>query len=76
MSGETQLLTGLASNGPWALVAGFLLWQIMKAWTQDRQQVTELLRDFKASIDKLTHAVEAIVTWNDELEEKRERGRK
>jgi K+ transporter len=61
VSGESQLLTGLASNGPWALVAGFLLWQVMKAWTADRQQVTELLKEFKASIDELTHAVKAIV---------------
>lgn len=76
MTPESQLLTGLASNGPWALMAGFLLWQIMKAWTQDREQVTALLREFKASIDKLTHAVEAIVTWNEDLEDRRERGRK
>jgi hypothetical protein len=75
MSGESQLLTGLASNGPWALVAGFLLWQIMKAWTADRQQVTELLREFKASIDELTHAVKA---WGGDIDSeiRRERERR
>jgi hypothetical protein len=44
----------LAKSGPWAVVSGLLLWTIIKAWNKDREQVTELLRDFRQSIEKLT----------------------
>ena len=53
----TGFLAALASNGPWALVAGFLLQQVIKAWTSDRRQLTELLGEFKTALEKLETAV-------------------
>lgn len=47
---DTFLLE-LAKSGPWALVAGFLLWKIIQAWTGDRAQVNELLGDFKVTLE-------------------------
>lgn len=48
----------LAENGPWALVAGFLLHQVIKAWTTDRNQLNGLLTDFKDALISLKGAVE------------------
>lgn len=39
----SQLMNGLANNGPWAIMFGWLLWQVMKAWTQDRAQIAPAL---------------------------------
>lgn len=47
-----------AENGPWAMVAGFLLFQVMKAWSADRTQLNDLLTGFKDALLKLTDAVE------------------
>lgn len=53
-------LNDLASNGPWALMAGVLLYYIIKSWTQDRAQVTALLGEFRHALDRLTDAVESL----------------
>ncbi len=47
---DTFLLE-LAKSGPWAVVAGFLLWKILQAWNSDREQVTLLLSDFRKTLD-------------------------
>ncbi len=47
---DTFLLE-LAKSGPWAVVAGFLLWKILAAWNSDREQVTKLLGDFRVTLD-------------------------
>lgn len=60
MSPETTILTGLAQNGPWAAAAAFLLWQVLKAWNQDRDNITKLMGEFKDAINGLTRAVEQL----------------
>jgi hypothetical protein len=52
------IITSLAANGPWAATAGFLLLHVIKAWTNDRQQLTDLLTEFKDTLTALTHAVQ------------------
>ncbi len=44
----------LAKSGPWAGVAGFLLYTVIKAWNKDREQVTVLLGEFRQSLDRLS----------------------
>lgn len=53
-----DFVTELAKSGPWAAVAGFLLWTVIKAWTSDRAQVTELLGEFRTALDGLKSAVD------------------
>ena len=53
-----ELWQGLANNGPWALVAGFLLQQVIKAWTADRQQLVVLMTEFRDALNALKSAVE------------------
>jgi hypothetical protein len=67
------LLSGLASNGPWAAMAGFLLWQLLKAWQGDRQQLTDLLSSFKGALDSLKEAVEHLTNRLDAHEAARQR---
>lgn len=50
-------LSELAKSGPWAVVAGFLLWTVIKAWNKDREQVTGLLGEFRTSLDKLAQEI-------------------
>lgn len=58
---EPTWIIELAKSGPWAGVAGFLLWTVIKAWNKDRDQVTELLGEFRKSLDSLTHQIELLV---------------
>jgi hypothetical protein len=60
----------LAQNGPWAVVAGFLLWTVIKAWNSDRDQVTKLLGDFKDALSGLQRAVEHLTERLDRLDGK------
>jgi len=62
MGTEASFLTELGKSGPWALVAGFLLWMVIKAWNQDRAQVTQLMGSFQQSIDKLTTEIHGLVS--------------
>ena len=62
MTAEASFLTELGKSGPWALVAGFLLWMVIKAWNQDRAQVTQLMGSFQQSIDKLTTEIHGLVS--------------
>lgn len=55
-----QLITSLAANGPWAAAAGFLLHQVIKAWTDDRQQLIRLMTEFKDTLTALTTAVKEL----------------
>ena len=56
MTADT-VLSELAKSGPWAVVAGFLLWTVIKAWNKDREQVTGLLGEFRTSLDKLAQEI-------------------
>lgn len=49
---DTFLLE-LAKSGPWALVAGFLLWKIIQAWTSDRAQVTQLIGKVEVTLNSM-----------------------
>jgi hypothetical protein len=51
------LMQGLAANGPWALMAGFLLIRILKAWDGDRQQALKLMTEFHNSMEKQSEAL-------------------
>lgn len=55
-----ELVKSIGANGPWALAAGFLLQQVIKAWSADRAQLNELLTEFRKSLDGLTSAMEAL----------------
>jgi len=56
--GLSEFLRSFGANGPWAAVAGLLLWKILGAWSEDRKQLTELITDFKTTLDGLKVAVE------------------
>lgn len=58
--GDVQFLDELAKNGPWAAVAGFLLWAVIKAWNKDRDQVTVLLGEFRISLEKLATEIHTL----------------
>lgn len=62
--------SALAQNGPWAIMAGFLLWTVIKAWNADRDQVTKLLGDFKDALSGLQGAVEHLTDRLDRLDGK------
>ena len=53
-----ELIRGLATNGPWAMVAGFLLWKVIEAWNKDREQVTLLIGDFRETLQALKASVD------------------
>lgn len=52
-----DITQSFAQNGPWAVAAGFLLHQVIKAWTNDRQQLIVLLTEFKDAMTALKMAV-------------------
>lgn len=53
-------LTELAKSGPWALVAGLLLWRVLAAWTADRAQVTQLLGEFRLTLDRFGDKIDKL----------------
>lgn len=54
---DTELINkfseGVAVNGPWAIMAGYLLKRILDAWTGDRDQVTALMGEFKTTLSSV-----------------------
>lgn len=50
-------LTELAKSGPWAVVAGFLLWKIIQAWNSDRAQINQLISEFKVTLDSVSREI-------------------
>ena len=50
----------LAENGPWAVVAGVLLYQLIKAWSDDRAALTKLYTEFQGTLASLSDAVEGL----------------
>lgn len=53
-------IAAIASNGPWAITSFILMHQVIKAWSNDRQQLITLLTEFKDTLTVLTHAVEKL----------------
>lgn len=64
---DQSFLVELGKSGPWAAVAGFLLWQVIRAWDRDRNQVTELLRDFSTTLDGLKHEIHNLAETQNRL---------
>lgn len=58
---------GLANNGPWAILAGYLLKKVLDAWTGDRAQVTVLLGEFKSTLDSFAGALTSLKVAVDHL---------
>ena len=54
---ENDLIKALLSNGPWAVMAGFLLLKILSAWEKDRISRDTVLIEFKRGIDGLADVV-------------------
>jgi hypothetical protein len=50
--------SNLGANGPWAAMAGFLLWQVIKAWNGDRETLVKVLGGVNETLHKLGDAVE------------------
>ncbi|MGV3613851.1 MAG: hypothetical protein ACO1SV_00830 [Fimbriimonas sp.] len=55
---EQTFYAELGKSGPWALVAGVLLWTVIKAWNADRATVMEVLPQFRDAIVALKNSVE------------------
>ena len=53
---DTFLLE-LAKSGPWALVAGFLLWQLLRDKAADREMLTSFLTEFSKTQAKIMSEV-------------------
>lgn len=56
-----SFLTELAKSGPWALVAGFLMWSLVKERQTFQSKVTDILADFKDALVTNTHAIEKLI---------------
>jgi hypothetical protein len=54
------LLAALSVHGPTAIMAGFLMWQVVKAWSADRSALINLLTEFRATLEGLKLAVERL----------------
>lgn len=57
---QSDILTGLGNNGPWAAVAGILLWQLLKERAADREERTKILGEVNATLGKLSTAVDGL----------------
>ena len=64
-------MRGLATNGPWALVSGWLIWEILKAWGSDRAQLATVLTEMRTALAGLQTAVDRL---REELESPRGAG--
>lgn len=65
-----SFLVELGKSGPWALVAGVLLWTVINAWNSDRQALTQLLTDFKSTLDGLKNAVDHLTDRLERIEKR------
>jgi hypothetical protein len=45
------VLIELAKSGPWAVVAGWLLWQAFKEKAADRETMKTFMYDFRVTLD-------------------------
>ncbi|MBX3095669.1 MAG: hypothetical protein KF812_02285 [Fimbriimonadaceae bacterium] len=53
-------ISALAVHGPFALVSGVLIWQVLKAWQADRETIVSLMTDFRQSLDGVQRAIERL----------------
>jgi hypothetical protein len=68
-----EVLKSFGENGPWALMAGFLLHQVIKAWTSDRAQLSGLLTEFREALAGLANAVDGLRYELESLSEREEK---
>ena len=66
--GLDKFFTSLADNGPWALVAGFLIWWLIKNADKTQTLLISVLTDFRGAIDRLTTSVDKLGERMDDLE--------
>lgn len=71
---DASFWSELGKSGPWALVAGVLLYTVINAWKQDRDKVlpffatlNETLILFKAAVDANTKSNETIAKGQGEM---------
>lgn len=55
-----ELMEMMATHGPVAIIAGFLIWQVVKAWGSDRAALISMLTEFRETLDGLKRAVERL----------------
>lgn len=72
--GAETFWTELGKSGPFAVVAGFLLWVVINAWKEDRTKVlpvlttvTDILKDLKSAVVANTESNKAIAEGQAEL---------
>jgi len=51
------MVQALAVHGPFALVAGVLMWQVLKAWQSDRDTIVGLMTEFRQALTGVQHAL-------------------
>lgn len=61
-------LTELAKSGPWALVAGFLIWMLVKERQAFQAKVLEVLDEFKSALHENTRAITKLADHLNHLE--------
>lgn len=59
--------TELGKSGPWAMVAGFLLWTVITAWKEDRTKVLPFFQRLEQVLTSLGGAVEANTKSNEAI---------
>ena len=52
-----QSLIELAKSGPWAVVAGFLLWKVIGAWNTDREQLAQLIGKVEITLNTMSSEI-------------------
>lgn len=62
------MIAALAVHGPFALVSGVLIWQVLKAWHTDRETIVSLMTEFRQSLDGVQSAIERLA---DQMEARR-----
>jgi len=64
VSMESSLLKEVGQSGPWAVMFGYLMVWMLKAWTSDRQQLLYVYTELKSSLDSFKAVLEQM---NDRL---------
>ncbi|TXH58826.1 MAG: hypothetical protein E6Q97_01180 [Desulfurellales bacterium] len=71
---DASFWTELGKSGPWAMVAGILLYTVITAWKQDREKLlpffntlNETLILFKAAVDANTKSNETVARGQGEM---------
>lgn len=66
---DATFWTELGKSGPWALVAGFLLYTVINAWKEDRTKVLPFFQNLHTVLTGLESAVNANTESNKAIAE-------